>query len=532
MNSQNEAQVYLYIRFSRKTQEDGDSERRQLECAYRAAERYNLTINESLIMTDRGFSAFKAAHVRKGALGGFLEAVKNGEVAKGSILIVESLDRLSREAPFYAQMQFSSLISDDISILTANDENIYNKRELSRKPESFHGIYAVMQRAHEESQRKQGMSTASIKGKILKHKNGEHTTNFTSVPSWITNEKAGFVLNERANAIRLIIDMYMNHNGLNTISRELAERKIKSPTGKSRWGITTIRKILDNHALYGLNRLSMSYSKDGQTVEENYELENFYPSLITKEEFLIIAERKKKKANSREGYGKVTYLLSSFGKDKCVCSKCGYTTGSQMQRQVNRQGEYTQSVMRLHCRKHKETLDCCSSFKCERLEHAFINAIHKELSPDFLKNQKSKAGSEEGVRAQIANIDSEFKMLMEQQKKMKSMNLKLEIMKELDGLDAKREELTDILNEKMTQKSGEADHKKLKSLASKCLNIENTEERKLFKQILIQSVKRIVVDFETESLACYFENGNHLSLSYIPKTDSYQTVTFYKRKLR
>ena len=38
-----EAQVYLYIRFSRKTQEDGDSERRQYEYAKKIAQKYNLT---------------------------------------------------------------------------------------------------------------------------------------------------------------------------------------------------------------------------------------------------------------------------------------------------------------------------------------------------------------------------------------------------------------------------------------------------------------------------------------------------------
>lgn len=532
MIEQNEAQVYLYIRFSRKTQEDGDSERRQLECAHRAAEKYNLTINEDFIMTDRGFSAFKAAHIRKGALGGFLEAVKSGDVAKGSILIVESLDRLSREAPFFAQMQFSSLISDGISIITANDSNIYNTREMNRRPEVFYGIYAVMQRAHEESKRKQALSAGSIKGKILKHKRGEHTTNFTSVPSWITNKKDGYELNEKAKAVELIVNMYLNHEGLNTISRELAEREIKSPTGRKRWGITTIRKVLDNPALYGLNKFKLSYDSDGVTVTEKFEFENFYPALISKEEFLVIQERKKKKANSRESYGKVTYLLSSYGKDRCVCSRCGYTTGSQMQKQVNRKGEYTQSVMRLHCRKHKETLDCCSSFKCERLEHAFINAIHKELNPDFLKSHKKTKGNEESIRAQISDIDNEFKMLMKKQEKMKSMDLKLEIMKRIDELDSKRYELTEILNKKLTQVNGEADYEKLKSLANKCLNMKNSNERKLFKQILIQSVKQIVIDFKTESLACYFNNGNHLSLNYITENDSYQTTIFYKRKPR
>ena len=83
------AQVYLYIRFSRKTQEDGDSERRQYEYAKKVAKKYNLEINHDL--RDRGYSAFKGTHRKTGKFGRFIDDVNSGAIAEGSILIVESL---------------------------------------------------------------------------------------------------------------------------------------------------------------------------------------------------------------------------------------------------------------------------------------------------------------------------------------------------------------------------------------------------------------------------------------------------------
>jgi DNA invertase Pin-like site-specific DNA recombinase len=56
-----------------------------------------LTIDKSLRLEDIGKSAFDGTNIQKGALGQFIQAVKRRKVEKGSTLIVESLDRLSRQ---------------------------------------------------------------------------------------------------------------------------------------------------------------------------------------------------------------------------------------------------------------------------------------------------------------------------------------------------------------------------------------------------------------------------------------------------
>src|SRR5580693_3466918 len=90
-------QAYSYLRMSTELQLKGDSRRRQLEASRAYAEANGLELAEGAELEDIGVSAYTGANRRDGALGRFLEAVRAGAAKPGSCLIVESLDRLSRE---------------------------------------------------------------------------------------------------------------------------------------------------------------------------------------------------------------------------------------------------------------------------------------------------------------------------------------------------------------------------------------------------------------------------------------------------
>ena len=87
--------AYPYIRFSTDEQEEGDSIARQTRVTVKAAERTGLPVAPPI--EDKGKSGYHGDHRTKGKLGKFLAAVKAGEIARGSVLVVENPDRLSRE---------------------------------------------------------------------------------------------------------------------------------------------------------------------------------------------------------------------------------------------------------------------------------------------------------------------------------------------------------------------------------------------------------------------------------------------------
>jgi DNA invertase Pin-like site-specific DNA recombinase len=72
-------------------------------------------------LQDIGVSAFDGSNVLSGQLGLFLKAVNEGRIAKGSFLLVESLDRLSREDALSALGTFTSLLKAGITIVTLSD---------------------------------------------------------------------------------------------------------------------------------------------------------------------------------------------------------------------------------------------------------------------------------------------------------------------------------------------------------------------------------------------------------------------------
>ncbi|HCM0971653.1 recombinase family protein [Vibrio parahaemolyticus] len=525
------AQVYSYRRFSSPLQKQGGSIQRQSDYAIEIAKEFGLELNEDLIMTDDGLSAFSSEHVNKGALGEFIKAVDEGKVERGSVLIVESLDRLSREVPMQAQIQFNELISKGITIITANDRQVYNIESIAKDPSKLFLSIAVMIRAHEESLTKQKRSVAFIKQQVKKYLTEGKGDVAGSVPFWIDKTAKGYELNENADIAKLIVDLYMSNNGLNTISRELEKRGINSPKGKARWGVTTIRKVLDNPALFGRKKFDLKYLKDGREQIDNFTLDEYYPPLIDKDVYLVIQDKKRKKSGSREAYGKSVYLLSGYGEGKAICSKCGYNVGSQLQKQKNRKGEFTKNVMRLHCNKHKESLNCCSSFRAQRLESAFVSAIVSLVDRDLLLHPtKNKTKDRQNLEAKLDAVETGMKNLVDRL----ALNLGDTAIKMLDSklmeLDKERNALQvelDNLNHNPVSLEG---FSKLRELAEKVKDFSNFKARKDFKHVLLQVVKRIIIDFGKESLSVEFTNGNKLYLNYIVDKDTYQSTVYYERK--
>ncbi|MCO6414789.1 recombinase family protein [Siccirubricoccus sp. KC 17139] len=145
---QRKRKAFSYVRFSSSEQAKGQSLRRQLEASAHYAEQHDLDLDTSL--RDLGRSAYKGDHLR-GSLGAFREAVIAGRVPRGSVLIVESLDRLSRAKVPQALSQFIQLIEAGIEIVTLMDGRSYSAEQLNTDWTPLIVSLAIMSRAHEES---------------------------------------------------------------------------------------------------------------------------------------------------------------------------------------------------------------------------------------------------------------------------------------------------------------------------------------------------------------------------------------------
>ena len=117
---QSPATAFSYIRFSSPKQAEGDSLRRQTEKAGEWCKANNVRLDTSLTLHDLGTSAFTGKHREnpdRNALASFLKLVGQGKVPKGSYLIVEALDRLSREHIQPALLLVLNLLQDGIRVV-------------------------------------------------------------------------------------------------------------------------------------------------------------------------------------------------------------------------------------------------------------------------------------------------------------------------------------------------------------------------------------------------------------------------------
>ena len=128
--------AYSYIRMSTDIQLKGDSLRRQLELSKNYANQNGLQLVDNIdgiALKDVGVSGYKGANAQKGVLALFLDSLKNGSIEKNSVLLIESLDRLSRDKITDAFTQFIGILEHGIEIVTLADNQRYTKEKLNNE---------------------------------------------------------------------------------------------------------------------------------------------------------------------------------------------------------------------------------------------------------------------------------------------------------------------------------------------------------------------------------------------------------------
>jgi len=239
--------AYSYLRFSSPEQLKGDSRRRQLESSRVYAERHGLELVEGY--ADLGISAFKGKNVAEGALGEFLAVAKAGRIERGAYLLIESLDRLSRQEIRKSLALFLSIIDAGINIVTLTDDRVYTvDKELDLA--DFVTSLVIMSRANEESRTK-SMRLSAVWAN--KRKCASRDKPMTSVaPAWFKFRDGRFeVIEERAHVVRSIFEDSAAGMGIYTICRRL-NRDAVEPFGRSgAWSYRYVAKVLCSRAVLG-----------------------------------------------------------------------------------------------------------------------------------------------------------------------------------------------------------------------------------------------------------------------------------------
>lgn len=276
--------AYSYIRMSTERQLKGDSLRRQMELSQQFAIERGLELVDNFELHDIAVSAFKGDNLKSGALGKFLDAVNYGEIPKGSYLLVESFDRLSRQNIDIALSLFLQITNSGINIATLTDGQIYKAHET--KFEQLIYSIVVMARAHEESETKSKRISAAWASKRANI--GKQILTRTR-PAWleVAEDKTKFVpVPERVATVQRIFSEGSSGKGSYSITRRLNEDGVL-PFGRSNgWIESYVSKILKNRAVLG--EFQPCKKIEGKRVPVGDVIEDYFPRIIDEDIFLKV----------------------------------------------------------------------------------------------------------------------------------------------------------------------------------------------------------------------------------------------------
>lgn len=437
--------AYSYIRFSSPEQARGNSYKRQREAAERYCEENGLELASTNEYTffDAGRSAFKGKQVDdSGELGRFLKYVEDGVIEPGSYLLVESLDRLSREKVRDALPRFLDLLARGINVYTSADKRLYTK--------DFNEIDLIlsivsMSRAHEESSLK-GMRVA----KAWRNKQDLARTAKkplgAACPYWLQLAKGVYVpVKERVDVIRRIFDMTIHGYGQAAISRRLNEDGVPvfgstfetkpKPRNKSgAWGTSSVQKILNNRAVLG--EYQPTYLQDGVRTNEGDAVEGFFPEVITPDVFLLAkAARIQRKTTRATKQSKNFNIWQGLAK----CRLCG-----DAMHLINK-GRPPKGYTYLQCYSAKKGKCRSGSIRIEQTEAVFKEILTKVDSMSLVQGRA--AGILKGLQiaeGQLAAITDKLNKADEAHRESpskRSGRLVQELELELEQLEKDRDEL-------------------------------------------------------------------------------------------
>ncbi|GEM_PF-3152665 len=363
--------AYSYVRFSTAEQAAGNSLSRQLEAARKHAALNGWELDEELSFQDRGISAFHGRNESTGALGAFLEAVRAGIVARGSYLIVESLDRVSRQAPRRAARTIENIVEAGVNLVDLSDNGrVYNAATLDDDQMQFLMMIVRFMRANEESSIKSRRISAAYESKRQLARRGEQQRPFTRrLPAWLRwdDDKGRYVVEpRRAKLLREIFAKAARGWGKQRIARWLNERPIETwGEGKQRaqfWRSSYVRKLLSNPAVTGTFVPHRSVKSDaGQRKRKPLEpIENFFPTVISPKIFESVQSGKTTSARGRHAEETPKSIFAGL-------MKCPYCCGT-----VTRvsKGKYVYLVC---SRAHSRAASCkYQPVSYESVEKAFI----------------------------------------------------------------------------------------------------------------------------------------------------------------
>jgi DNA invertase Pin-like site-specific DNA recombinase len=378
----------------------GDSHRRQLETSDKYIADNRLELVERL--SDLGVSAFRGANVEYGALGRFLLAVREGKVEAGSYLIVEALDRISRQPTRIALQLFLELLNSGIVVVTLSNNQEYTAENYDTQQLIISII--EMSRAAEESEKKSYRVSQAWQNKRNEIASRKLTRRG---PAWLRmkpDQNEFEPIPERVAVIRRIFDETVSGIGAFTIAGRLNDDQVPTFGTSKRWQPSSVNKIVASPAVIGEFQLH----KGGSDSRAAYgaPIKGYFPSVI--EDDLFYAAQASRLGRRKTGGGRKGKFVSNLFAKIVYCSYCGSRMLFEDKGGGPKGGTY------FVCMSIPTGSNCVRTrWRYDHFEASFL-AFVEELDLGSMFSVEADAAKRAAIEAEISSLGGQLQLLKHQ----------------------------------------------------------------------------------------------------------------------
>lgn len=492
--------AYSYLRFSTPEQLEGDSIRRQTTKTKAWCEKRGIPLDTDLTFQDLGRSAYTGSHFNEGALGTFFELVRKGTVKSGSYLVIESLDRFSRENPMIAAGRLFELVKAGITVVTVDDGQEYSPENLGGSDSTPMLILVIkLTQSHTESVKKsERVGEAWQKKKEAARSEGLPITR--RCPAWLYILDGKFELHDdRVTIVKRIFDETIAGYGRREIARRLNQedkKPFRSGENKKRptrgWQTSSIAKIIQNRMVLGEYQPHTGTHKAKNRRPEGPVIAGYYPQIIDYDTFWQAQEaleNRRGQSAGRRGNGGAHILRG--------LAKCAVCAGPM---HIINKGRPPKGGVYLSCDHAKREAGCQNkrSWRVDELEEAMLACIAGIDVTAFDKlndgGMANIAGSLAAARAELAHMEAGRKRLLTLVRETEDDAARIAFRELADDIKEKKAALVALEAEAQSAAADPGDVVRLISAIelSRYIDDEDLEKRREVRVRLSAILRRIV----------------------------------------
>jgi DNA invertase Pin-like site-specific DNA recombinase len=316
-------QAILYSRWSSLEQSGTTSAPRQLELCEAFARSKGWQIGEPLV--DSGRSAWTGENLTVGNLGQFAERVQR-DGGTGLVLIVEKLDRLSRQKPRVMARWIETMVLTGLTIATADGRHVLTEAALDN-PMTYMSLIFEAFRGYEESETKSvRVANAWDQKRVLGAPMTKRCPAWLTIADKATNFKSSTnatatyePIPERVAIVRRIFDMTEQGMGKATIAAAFNREGVPVFGRGDGWHASYVQKILSNRSVIGEYQ-PHTKPKGGVRKPVGEPIPGYFPAIIDLDQFERVNNSKSRAvAAVQGGREKLVNILSGL----TGCTACG-----------------------------------------------------------------------------------------------------------------------------------------------------------------------------------------------------------------